>query len=301
MIMLAAPNTEDLPIVKNYTADEALGFLPGSMSQKMDPLVAIFDTLQKVYIYILLLAQDKFYVGKTNNPHFRLKSHFNSNGSAWTKLYKPIGIVGIIPNCDNYDEDKITRILMDKYGIENVRGGSFVSVKLPQSSINFLTQMKNGTNDKCFTCGKPGHFAKDCKNTKEIIVKDEIQKSINTDVLNDVPPSNAVTPPVATFSNMFDNTTGKRKLQEEEDNIQIERDTDTNAKKRMKVVHDKPFEYPIDLSTEMFKSPHCNTRPGQKKSYTPVSALTPERHARRKAQAKMYYQKSKNKKKALIL
>ena len=72
------------------------------------------NNLKMVYIYVLKLEKGKYYVGKTNNPYFRLESHFNSNGSAWTQKYKPIKILKIIDNCDDYDEDKYTRKYMDK-------------------------------------------------------------------------------------------------------------------------------------------------------------------------------------------
>ena len=115
-----------------------------------------------VFIYILQLEKGKYYIGKTNKLQFRLETHFNLNGSEWTKIYKPLKVLEIKPNCDDYDEDKYTRIYMDKYGINNVRGGSFVSIKLLKSQIDILKQMSNGTNNKCFICGKEGHFAKNC-------------------------------------------------------------------------------------------------------------------------------------------
>ena len=67
------------------------------------------------FIYVLKLVHGKFYIGKTTNPSFRLDKHFNSCGSAWTKKHKPINIVELIPNCDDYDEDKYTKKYMDKY------------------------------------------------------------------------------------------------------------------------------------------------------------------------------------------
>lgn len=115
-----------------------------------------------VYIYVLKLQKCKYYVGKTSNPYFRLESHFNSNGSEWTKLYKPTEILKLIPDCDDYDEDKYTKIYMDKYGIENVRGGSYTSIKLDDSTKNELIKMSHSTNNRCFKCGKEGHYAKEC-------------------------------------------------------------------------------------------------------------------------------------------
>lgn len=83
-----------------------------------------------IYIYVIKLDKGKYYIGKTSNPQFRLQSHFDSNGSSWTKKYKPLKVIEIKPTSDDYDEDKITMQYMDKYGINNVRGGLFVSVKL---------------------------------------------------------------------------------------------------------------------------------------------------------------------------
>jgi hypothetical protein len=120
-----------------------------------------------VFIYILELENNKYYVGKTTNPNFRLEQHFTNSGSQWTKKYKPIKILELKQNCDDYDEDKYTRMYMDKYGINNVRGGSYVQLKLDKITIQNLEKMNRGTTDKCFLCGEKGHFVKDCNDNYE--------------------------------------------------------------------------------------------------------------------------------------
>ena len=115
-----------------------------------------------VYIYILKLEHNKYYIGKTDNPNIRLEKHFNLSGSAWTKKYKPIELIQLIPNCDVYDEDKYTIKYMDEYGINNVRGGSFCQIKLSDSNIITLKQMLKSVSDKCYICGENGHYSTNC-------------------------------------------------------------------------------------------------------------------------------------------
>jgi hypothetical protein len=85
-----------------------------------------------VFIYILQLKEEKWYIGKTESSKFRIDKLFDCKGSGFTKKYPPEDIYQIIPECDKYDEDKYVKKYMDKYGIDNVRGGSYCRLELTE-------------------------------------------------------------------------------------------------------------------------------------------------------------------------
>ena len=118
-------------------------------------------------IYVLKLNNDCYYVGKSGNVEKRYNDHLEGKGSVWTKLHHPISIDKIIEDASIFDEDKITKEYMATYGIDNVRGGSYVTISLSKEIIKILEKEISMALDKCLKCGQVGHFAKYC-NTKKV-------------------------------------------------------------------------------------------------------------------------------------
>ena len=115
-------------------------------------------------IYTLELENNKYYVGRSNYPKIRILEHFSENGSEWTKKYKPIKILSEIIG-EPFDEEKYTLIAMDKYGIDNVRGGSYCKIELSDFEKEKALQQIRSVTEKCYKCGNNRHFAKECNKT----------------------------------------------------------------------------------------------------------------------------------------
>jgi len=135
-----------------------------------------------VFIYALKLTGNKFYIGKTEDPQFRLETHFSQKGgSAWTKKYSPIQIHEIIPDQSDYDEQRVTQEYMNKYGIDNVRGGPWCNINLTNGERGMIQKILNSSSDKCYKCGEQGHFAKFCpsKDAKNVSLVNSKKKVKN--------------------------------------------------------------------------------------------------------------------------
>lgn len=114
-------------------------------------------------VYTLRLESDKWYVGKTDNITKRYKDHVNGRGASWTRKYPPIAVAHTIQNATAFDEDKVTKEYMARYGIENVRGGSYIAENLDADQITLLQREIWMANDRCIQCGSNDHFVKDCE------------------------------------------------------------------------------------------------------------------------------------------
>ncbi len=138
-------------------------------------------------IYALKLEKGKYYVGKTDRfegAEIRFQEHLSGRGSEWTKMYKPISIIETYEHYSTFEEDVLTKKYMMKYGIENVRGGSYTKIDLEEWQVKSLEHEFKSVNDKCFKCGKNGHFAKHCGKGQysEYLSKFETEKTIEEEI-----------------------------------------------------------------------------------------------------------------------
>jgi len=113
-------------------------------------------------IYILKLQHGKYYIGKSADSVKRYQKHITGAGSSWTRLHNPVSLIETRPERSPLDEDTVTKEYMFKYGIDNVRGGSYVTIELSAAQHRLIQKEFWSAKGLCTQCGKVGHFVKDC-------------------------------------------------------------------------------------------------------------------------------------------
>ena len=131
-------------------------------------------------IYVLLLQENKFYVGYSERPvGERFIEHFNYQGSKWTTLHRPVQVLQVKPGGIE-EENEMTLRMMDKYGWWNVRGGSWCQVDiqccppalLEWQRLKLPTPLRRnqplpGNSNRnirkaCSRCGRDSHSVSNC-------------------------------------------------------------------------------------------------------------------------------------------
>lgn len=116
-----------------------------------------------MWIYVLKLRDDCWYVGSSKHPEKRYKQHVEGKGAQWTRLHPPLSLQ-IVSGSSNHKFEELTQTLccMQKYGIEKVRGDIFVQTVLPPHQLQVLHELLYANQNACFRCGSTSHWIQDC-------------------------------------------------------------------------------------------------------------------------------------------
>lgn len=127
--------------------------------------------------YILLLEGGKYYIGRTDDVLKKFREHIKGTVH-WTRKYKPIMIESVLYNISPFQHDNLIKEYMAKYGIDNVRGGSYVTEILDNIQVRTLTRELKLA---CQACGVKGHYMKNCPlvTPKSISCKQEYITTFN--------------------------------------------------------------------------------------------------------------------------
>ena len=94
-----------------------------------------------LYVYVLLLSNSKYYI--TNYERKVSLSKFTlTHKNEWLNKYKIINIDELFTNCSCEDVNKITKIYVDKYGIENVRNVYYANILLDDEFVNVMKDIR---------------------------------------------------------------------------------------------------------------------------------------------------------------
>lgn len=121
-------------------------------------------------IYVLELERGKYYIGRTEYEDLRIIQHNIGKGAAWTSKFPPLAVIEVRVCNSPFEEDMVTKEYMAKFGVDNVRGGSYVKIVLDSVQVEAITRELLSISDACKTCGKFDHFMSECNFKKPVSV-----------------------------------------------------------------------------------------------------------------------------------
>ncbi len=109
-------------------------------------------------VYVLKCEQNKYYVGKTLQPLQRVVDHFANRDCEWARRYRPQQVVETKRNVDVMEEDQVVVDYMRRFGIGNVRGGSYDTIQLSDLTLKYLEDEMSAAEERAYQAEFQGHF-----------------------------------------------------------------------------------------------------------------------------------------------
>jgi GAG-polyprotein viral zinc-finger/GIY-YIG catalytic domain len=121
------------------------------------------NAFQETNVYVLKLKHGKYYVGTADDVDRRFAQHCagDGTGSEWTRRHEPIEIVHQ-QRGNRFFENMLVLQWMNRFGLDNVRGGTFSSVVLQQAQRDEITRQLNHAANRCLNCGSQNHWVSQC-------------------------------------------------------------------------------------------------------------------------------------------
>lgn len=91
-------------------------------------------------VYVLKCTNEKYYVGRTTDVVLRFNKHVAGLGAKWCTVYKPLAIVELLRDSP-FLELVLTLRYMQTFGIDNVRGGPWCQVVMPETDKAVIAEM----------------------------------------------------------------------------------------------------------------------------------------------------------------
>lgn len=115
-------------------------------------------------IYVIECESSKWYVGRTTqDAERRFAEHVEGKkASEWTKTYRPLRLASVEKMKTKFDEDVKVLELMTRFGMDNVRGGSYCQMILSEAQRKVFHSQQATASNTCFLCHSPSHFFANC-------------------------------------------------------------------------------------------------------------------------------------------
>ncbi len=104
-------------------------------------------------LFLMELEHGKYFVGASQDPLKTLEEHREGiAGIAWTQIHRPVRLREVVAVARPGELDDYVRRWMLQYGVEHVRGGSWLNIRLLDKDRQMLCGGSEKGKKGCVVC-----------------------------------------------------------------------------------------------------------------------------------------------------
>jgi len=104
----------------------------------IEPEKTVDPAMNKLYTYFISLENDKMFLYTDFKEDESIIIKKAEERFQYMQIHRPCKIVFTLETTDVYDVDKYVKQFMHMFGVNNVRGGSYVDITLDKKTLEFI-------------------------------------------------------------------------------------------------------------------------------------------------------------------